>query len=68
MSSNRYYSVPSLLQWAANAVRELPRRLQFQLLREALEMLEDGNLRGDISEHWVTQYPELRESLRDLYL
>lgn len=68
MNNTRYNSLPSLLLWAANAVQDLPKRIQFQLVREALDLMADGNLRGDISEHWVDQYPEHRETFRDLYL
>lgn len=68
MKSYSYNSLPSILNWAANAVRDLPGKLQIQLLKEALDLMAVGNLRGDISEHWVDQYPEYEERFIDLYL
>jgi len=68
MSNNSYNSLQSLLGWAANAVQNLPKKLQIQLIREALDLMAVGNLRGDISEHWVDQHPEYKDRLINLYL
>lgn len=58
----------AIFKWALNATRYLTKENQKRLMVIANTMIQDGKWRGNISEAWVKQFPELKSQLQDLYL
>ena len=61
-------TVASLFRWVKTAVEELPPEHQTKLINVAIVIVNQGGIRGDISDEWVRRFPTLKDKLKDLYL
>ena len=63
------YNTPaSIRTWALSVVQHLSKDQQTTLLNQMCNLIDQGKLRGDISEYLVSQFPELKDQFVDLYL
>ena len=59
----------ALLEWVYKSTEDVGgKRVQALMRQGARKIISKGGLRGNISEYFVSVYPETRPKLKDLYL
>jgi len=62
-------SIKNLKCWIKKATKEIKDPATKNILRtQGYILINNGNLRGNISEHWLNNFPALKDQLKDLYL
>lgn len=67
--ADRSYNWESTLRrWASKATEDVPLLDRIVMIRQADDLIAQGGLRGDITEHWLKGFPHLKPVLKDLFM
>ena len=67
--ADRNYNWESTLRrWVSKATEDVPLLDRIVMIRQADELIAQGGLRGDITEHWLARFQHRKPILKDLFL